>query len=719
MRITKRPLAIGLMVSGGLLASALFAATALAVVNDSGNRTVEVPDKFGYATATTIEGATVEYIGDSNVTFGSSGSGVFNSFVRVQSSPAEKGYNTDGTLEFNTSAGSFTHSIKVSQIPVVKIGGVDYWELFADINDGNGQTSSTISLTDLEIYFTGNPSLTGYSFGVNATKVYDFEGDIKINDVNQGSGRGDLRYRIPTAALGIPAECGYFSATCNTYFVLYSGWGIAGTYASDGGFEEWKVKQYPTIELKKVWVGAGGQTTLNIGTSAGGSQVDFQQTGAAGAPPLTTGTNIVHDGTFYVSETGGLTGYTSTLACTRNGTAFTPGATGSVVFASPANKPETNTDNVICTFTNTVVPPKLHLRKVVVNDNGGTATVANFTLTANGTGANDLSGTSPVDSGPSLLADTWTLSETKPANYTASDWVCVGGNQGDATHITVGNGGEATCTITNNDNPPKLTLNKVVVNDNGGTALESAWTLTATGNPATDPATLSGPGAAGSTDVVSGAGFDAGVYDLSESAGPANYTASTWSCTGGQTGTQAKVTVALGDDITCTITNNDNPPSSKITPTDTTCQMYVDGTAATLSTLEYSLKGSTISQVNPGVFFYWMNVPAVQGSNTFSIVQAITTANFATFFDIAAGSFVYNGACAKVDVQSITQSGATTTVSFTAPTAGVYIIGVKYDPHTVVDQSKPTGANTTVHYDFSIASVPLSTSGLDLVKKPK
>ena len=32
------------------------------------------------------------------------------------------------------------------------------------------------------------------------------------------------------------------------------------------------------------------------------------------------------------------------------------------------------------------IAPKLHLRKVVVNDNGGTQTVADFTLTANGAG---------------------------------------------------------------------------------------------------------------------------------------------------------------------------------------------------------------------------------------------------------------------------------------------------------------------------------------------
>ena len=39
----------------------------------------------------------------------------------------------------------------------------------------------------------------------------------------------------------------------------------------------------------------------------------------------------------------------------------------------------------------------------------------------------------------------------------------------------------ATCTITNDDQPATLTLVKTVTNDNGGTAVPTDWTLTATG----------------------------------------------------------------------------------------------------------------------------------------------------------------------------------------------------------------------------------------------
>ena len=106
--------------------------------------------------------------------------------------------------------------------------------------------------------------------------------------------------------------------------------------------------------------------------------------------------------------------------------------------------------------------------------------------------------------------------------------------------------------------PTSLTLDKIVVNDDGGTAVESDWTLTATG-----PTSISGPGAAGSTDVVSGGAFVAGAYTLSESTGPAGYTASAWSCVknGGVPVAGPSITLEPGDNATCTITNDDIAPA--------------------------------------------------------------------------------------------------------------------------------------------------------------
>src|SRR5207249_4744908 len=190
-----------------------------------------------------------------------------------------------------------------------------------------------------------------------------------------------------------------------------------------------------------------------------------------------------------------------------------------------------------------------HLRKVVVNDNGGTKTVADFGLTADGTGSNDLSGTSPVDSDSTLKADTWSLSETSQAGYTASAWDCTGGTQ-NGSQITVGVGGEATCTITNNDVAPKLHLRKVVVNDNGGRSEERGVGLTADGAGTND--------LSGTSPVDSGPTLQPDTWMHSERR-HARYAASAWVCTGGtQNGSQ--ITVGFAGEATCTITNNDVAP---------------------------------------------------------------------------------------------------------------------------------------------------------------
>src|SRR5439155_17290008 len=103
-------------------------------------------------------------------------------------------------------------------------------------------------------------------------------------------------------------------------------------------------------------------------------------------------------------------------------------------------------------------------------------TVAHTPLPGDCTSTICPSGPSPVDSGAGLKADTWTLSETPLAGYTASDWVCVGGTYnktgGGVETIQLGLGGSATCTITNDDNAPALHLRKVVVNSSEGQATE-------------------------------------------------------------------------------------------------------------------------------------------------------------------------------------------------------------------------------------------------------
>jgi len=206
----------------------------------------------------------------------------------------------------------------------------------------------------------------------------------------------------------------------------------------------------------------------------------------------------------------------------------------------------------------------------------------------------------------------------------------------------------------------------------------------------------------------------------------------TMSCTGTHTVTQADLDARNFHDVACAnaagateVCAPDDVPGtqpvpSQITPTATTCDQFNSGTAATLSELQYAVKSGKVSSVAPGVFFYWVKVTAVAGSNSFTINQAITSSNnnFNHFFSQASGTAVYTSGCVKINNANIsTSSSGVTTVTFNASSAGTYIIGIKYDSTSVKNFNAPS-PNTTVHYTFTLEGFPLSTQGLDLTKKP-
>ena len=234
---------------------------------------VEVSDRMGYehefitnatVNPTGLQGE-VEYIGDQNTTYGAAGTGTFNSFVRLQGNGTEDGYNTDGTPEFDTKSGTWTHSLRLSELPTITIGGASYFEVWADINESD--SNKLISLDDFELWLTDDPSLVGYPFApTDAEIIYDWSGHILINDVNQGSGRGDLRMFIPYDPSILGDDCAYGSSACTTYVVLYSSWGAAeGDYETEGGFEEWKVREYPVVTITKTINGSyDRERTWNI-----------------------------------------------------------------------------------------------------------------------------------------------------------------------------------------------------------------------------------------------------------------------------------------------------------------------------------------------------------------------------------------------------------------------------------------------------------------------
>ena len=134
-------------------------------------------------------------------------------------------------------------------------------------------------------------------------------------------------------------------------------------------------------------------------------------------------------------------------------------------------------------------------------------------------------------------AGSYSVSEPAAAGYTTSYDNC--------DNLAIANGATATCTITNNDQPAKLIVIKQVVNDNGGKAVSSDFTLSvAATNPT--PASFKGADAPGVEVSVA-----PGAYAVTETGGPTGYTGSfSADCAG---------SIALGQTKTCTVTNDDQP----------------------------------------------------------------------------------------------------------------------------------------------------------------
>uniref|UniRef100_UPI0028AC37B9 DUF7507 domain-containing protein n=1 Tax=Pseudoxanthomonas mexicana TaxID=128785 RepID=UPI0028AC37B9 len=316
----------------------------------------------------------------------------------------------------------------------------------------------------------------------------------------------------------------------------------------------------PRLTLVKQVVNDNGGTAAATAWTLVATGPSTTISGTTGAAAVTSA--AVPAGTYALSETGGPAAYTaSTWSCVKNGGAAVSANSISLV----------GNDVATCTITNNDQAATLTLVKTVVNDNGGTATVTSFPLTATGpTTITGVSGTAAVTS-QSVNAGVYTLSEVTAAGYTASAWSCTAGTLS-GSQLTLANGQNATCTITNNDQPATLTLIKQVDNTGGGTAVASDWTLTATG-----PTVASGPGGTGPVSV------SAGIYTLSESAGPAGYAAGDWQCVNdGIASVGSQITVANGGQVTCAIVNTFQPAPA----------LTIDKTAGTPSG---NTAGSTIA----------------------------------------------------------------------------------------------------------------------------
>lgn len=186
------------------------------------------------------------------------GTGFIDSFLRIQASGNEQGYNTDASPPpLDDKAGVYTHSITLSSLDTFTVSGSGftptsgntdgttagpgtYYRFLLDINQNSGGNNNLLSLNSVQI-FTGaglaNFSGTLADLQNNATLRYNMDatGNNSVSmdyALNSGSGSGDMYLYVSTSL--------FAGALPTDNLVLYSQFGDPpGAYGSNDGFEEW------------------------------------------------------------------------------------------------------------------------------------------------------------------------------------------------------------------------------------------------------------------------------------------------------------------------------------------------------------------------------------------------------------------------------------------------------------------------------------------------
>jgi hypothetical protein len=157
--------------------------------------------------------------------------------------------------------------------------------------------------------------------------------------------------------------------------------------------------------------------------------------------------------------------------------------------------------------------------------------------------------------------------------------------------------------------------------------------------------------------------------------------------------------------------------AAKIVETGTTCQQYRDGTAATLNKLTYTVKGTKIGSVTPGVFFYYTKVTGSQG-NTVDITESHTGTAPSIPIQKKQVLLYSDPGCATLKWRSLTVNGDGTATG-TLPSSGSFIISVKYSASALTGQTPPIPSTSTYSYGTNLNNAPITAdiARIDLVKK--
>jgi LPXTG-motif cell wall-anchored protein len=431
-----------------------------------------------------------------------------------------------------------------------------------------GSTSGFAILAGSTITNTGTTTINGSAGGTvggdiglypgtvftGASNIVTANGSIHLADTIAMAAKDDLVTAYNDAAgrtpvTRIPTELGGSTLTPGTYESADGTFQITGILTLDAQNDPEAVFIFKTASTL---ITASG-SSVNLINSARFCRT-FWQVGSS----ATLGTNSVFVGHIlaFASITANTGAAVQGQLLARNGAVTLDSniITNGICETSP-----TTTGSAVTTGS-----AILHVIKHVINDNGSTASAANFNIHIKASGndvvASPAQGVEAPGNTYVLAAGNYVVSEDASADYILS----YSGDSDSIGNITLVPGDNKTVIMTNNDITPipavlpaTLHVIKHVVNDNGGKSIAANFTLhikTSGNDIVASPA--QGVEAPGNTYVLA-----AGNYVVSEDAS-ADYILSY----SGDSDSIGNITLAPGDNKTVIMTNNDITPIPAVLP---------------------------------------------------------------------------------------------------------------------------------------------------------
>ncbi|TRC85879.1 hypothetical protein FJV80_16365 [Mesorhizobium sp. WSM4310] len=397
-----------------------------------------------------------------------SGTGNYDSFLRLQATGVEEGFNTDQNGNVLDNKASFTHDLQYSNMQSITVNGIQYIEFRLDLNESNSAANGDITLTGLDIYISNaGATLADYNAGfAGFTSVFHLGPDQLLIDSNHGSGTDDYRVLVPVSDF---TAAGVSPGSYVTLFSSFSG--------SNGGFEEWRTL-----------------TTPGTGTDTPGIGIDkVTIDGAAAGDGLTVLTGDAISWQYTVSNTGNVA--LSNVAVTDD-----QGVVVAPVLSGGFNVGDVNHNNLLDTtetwsFTGSGTAIT-----------GDYANIGHVSALAGAVSVTDDDGSSYFGADPQIVIDkvtvdgaekgdnltiltgepiSWEYTVTNGGNVALSD-VTVSDSDGGVTPVAVTGNGHVT--------------NIGDVNDNNMLDIGEVWKFSASGTSITGPYSNTGTASGSFTD---------------------------------------------------------------------------------------------------------------------------------------------------------------------------------------------------------------------------